>query len=121
MNTESGDQSATVSSAVLSIVERSMACRSSLSSGRFERATEADAITRSNMGRRYTSVRLFVSFFQPSFKLASKTRDGAKVTKHYYPPATPYQRLLADPRASGGCASLCECLASDAGSGAAAE
>ena len=76
-----------------------MACRSSLSSGRFERATEADAITRSNMGRRYTSVRLFVSFFQPSFKLASKTRDGAKVTKHYYPPATPYQRLLADPRA----------------------
>ena len=100
MNTKSGDQSATVSSAVLSIVERSMACRSSLSSGRFERATEADAITRSNMGRRYTSVRLFVNFFQPSFKLASKTRDGAKVTKHYYPPATPYQRLLADPRVS---------------------
>ena len=52
------------------------------------------------LGRLYTSVRLFVNFFQPSFKLASKTRDGAKVTKHYYPPATPYQRLLADPRVS---------------------
>ena len=49
------------------------------------------------LGRLYMSVRLFVNFFQPSFKLASKTRDGAKVTKRYYPPATPYQRLLADP------------------------
>jgi hypothetical protein len=52
------------------------------------------------LGRLYTSVRLFVNFFQPSFKLANKTRDGAKVTKHYYPLATPYQRLLADPRTS---------------------
>ena len=41
-----------------------------------------------------------MNFFQPSFKLASKTRDGAKVTKHYDPKATPYQRLLADPRVS---------------------
>jgi hypothetical protein len=55
------------------------------------------------LGRLYTSVRLFVNFFQPSFKLASKARDGAKVTKHYYPPATPYQRLLADPRVSETC------------------
>jgi hypothetical protein len=48
----------------------------------------------------YTSVRLFVNFFQPSFKLAAKARDGAKVQKRYHPPATPCQRLLADPRAS---------------------
>jgi hypothetical protein len=41
---------------------------------------------------------LFVNFFQPSFKLAEKTRDGAKVRKRYHRPATPYQRLLADPR-----------------------
>jgi hypothetical protein len=27
-------------------------------------------------------------------------RDGAKVTKRYHSPATPYQRLLADPRTS---------------------
>ena len=38
--------------------------------------------------------RLFVNFFQPSFKLASKQRDGAKVTKRYHPPQTPCERLL---------------------------
>ena len=46
----------------------------------------------------YGSVRLFVNFFQPSFKLADKTREGAKVKKRYHLPATPHQRLLADPR-----------------------
>jgi hypothetical protein len=52
------------------------------------------------LARLYSSLRLFVNFFQPSFKLAGKTRDGAKVKKTYHPPATPYQRLLADARAS---------------------
>ena len=52
------------------------------------------------LGRLYVSVRLFVNFFQPSFKLVEKVRDGARVTKRYHPPATPYQRLLADPRTS---------------------
>ena len=33
------------------------------------------------LARLYASVRLFVNFFQPSFKLAAKARDGAKVTK----------------------------------------
>jgi hypothetical protein len=45
--------------------------------------------------RLYESARLYVNFFQPSFKLASKQRDGARVHKSYYPPLTPYQRLLA--------------------------
>jgi hypothetical protein len=40
-------------------------------------------------------VRLYVNHFQPSFKLRSKTRDGAKVKKVYHPPATPCARLLA--------------------------
>ena len=48
--------------------------------------------------RLYTTTRLFVNFFQPSFKLASKRRDGARVSKRYHAPATPCQRLLADPR-----------------------
>jgi hypothetical protein len=48
----------------------------------------------------YKTVRLFVNFFQPSFKLAAKERDGARVKKHYHRPATPCQRLLADPRTS---------------------
>ena len=39
-----------------------------------------------------------MNFFQPSFKLASKRREGARVSKRYHPPATPCQRLLADPR-----------------------
>jgi hypothetical protein len=43
-------------------------------------------------------VRLFVNFFQPSFKLAEKARDGATVKKRYHPAATPFQRLLADSR-----------------------
>ena len=52
------------------------------------------------LARLYASLRLFVNFFQPSFKLAAKVRDGAKVRKKYHPPATPYQRLLADTRTS---------------------
>ena len=42
--------------------------------------------------------RLYVNFFQPSFKLKSKTRQGSKVVKKYHPPATPYEELLADER-----------------------
>ncbi len=43
----------------------------------------------------YASSRLYVNFFQPSFKLKSKTRDGANVHKIYFTPATPCDRLLA--------------------------
>jgi len=50
------------------------------------------------LARLYAAMRLFVNFFQPSFKLAAKARDGARVRKRYHPPATPCQRLLADPR-----------------------
>jgi hypothetical protein len=42
--------------------------------------------------------RLYVNFFQPSFKLKSKTREGAKVIKKYHAPATPCEQLLADTR-----------------------
>ena len=50
------------------------------------------------LARLYATVRLFVNFFQPSFKLAAKARDGARVKKRYHPAATPFQRLLADER-----------------------
>jgi hypothetical protein len=50
------------------------------------------------LGRLYESARLYVNFFQPSFKLASKQRDGALVRKRYHPPLAPYQRLLASDR-----------------------
>jgi hypothetical protein len=42
----------------------------------------------------YQFSRLYINFFQPSFKLKSKTRHGAKVTKHYEPPLTPLERVL---------------------------
>ena len=48
----------------------------------------------------YAATRLFVNFFQPSFKLAQKQRDGARVYKRYHAPATPFQRLTDDPRTS---------------------
>lgn len=43
----------------------------------------------------YSLVRLYINFFQPTMKLMSKTRYGAKVTKVYDQARTPYQRLLA--------------------------
>ncbi|WP_456701585.1 MULTISPECIES: ISNCY family transposase [unclassified Bradyrhizobium] len=46
----------------------------------------------------YRSARLFVNFFQPSFKLIAKQREGARVRKTYSAPATPHQRLAADAR-----------------------
>jgi hypothetical protein len=47
--------------------------------------------------------RLYVNFFQPSFKLKSKIREGAKVMKKYHLPATPYERLLSDDRVTDEC------------------
>ncbi len=49
------------------------------------------------LGRLYMASRLFVNFFQPSFKLAEKTRVGGRIVKRYHAPATPYARLLASP------------------------
>ena len=49
------------------------------------------------LARLYSSMRLCVNFFQPSFKLMEKTRDGARVTKRYHPPLAPFQRVQAHP------------------------
>ena len=46
------------------------------------------------MVRLYQAVRLHVNYFQPSFKLLEKVRDGARVIKRYSPPATPCDRLM---------------------------
>ena len=46
------------------------------------------------MVHRYKAVRLHVNYFQPSFKLLEKFRDGARVIKRYSPPATPCDRLM---------------------------
>ena len=52
------------------------------------------------MARLYAAARLHVNFFQPSFKLKEKRREGAKVIKRYHAPATPYERALAHSKLS---------------------
>ncbi len=61
--------------------------------GRLEGAAAAEALD-----GLHEAARLYVNFFQPSFKLKSKVREGAKVTKQYHRPATPYDRLLSSDR-----------------------
>ena len=39
-------------------------------------------------------MRLYVNYFQPSFKLMEKTRKGSVVIKRYSPPATPCDRVM---------------------------
>jgi len=48
----------------------------------------------------YSPSRSYINFFQPSFKLKEKKREGARVSKKYHPPATPCDRLLASPSVS---------------------
>lgn len=45
----------------------------------------------------YQAIRLYVNYFQPSFKLKEKERQGSKIKKLYYKPATPCNRLLNHP------------------------
>lgn len=57
--------------------------------GRLEGIAGAQALS-----RLYSSSRLFVNFFQPSFKLLDKRRVGSRVSKRYRAPETPCGRLL---------------------------
>ena len=59
--------------------------------GRLSGATATTALAQLD-----ASSRLYINFFQPSFKLKSKQRDGARVHKVYFTPATPCDRRLAD-------------------------
>ncbi len=47
-----------------------------------------------SLARLYYTIRLYLNFFQPTMKLISKTRHGAKIHKVYETALTPYQRLL---------------------------
>jgi hypothetical protein len=60
--------------------------------GRFEGLAAAQVLA-----RLYAAARLYVNFFQPSFKLKEKRREGAKVVKLYHAPATPFARAQARP------------------------
>ncbi|SMX56398.1 Putative transposase (fragment) [Bradyrhizobium sp. ORS 285] len=50
------------------------------------------------MARLSAAARLLVNFFQPSFKLKEKRREGARIIKRYHPPTTPYERALEHPK-----------------------
>ncbi len=63
--------------------------------GRFEGEAACAALN-----ELYDVVRDYVNFFMPSMKLLEKVRDGAKVTKRYDTPQTPYRRVLASPKVS---------------------
>lgn len=45
----------------------------------------------------YDDLRLYINFFQPSFKLIAKQRIGNKTIKRYDTAKTPYQRVLEHP------------------------
>ena len=49
----------------------------------------------------YQALRLYVNYFQPSFKLLEKKREGSTTVKRYSPPATPCDRLLEHQAATG--------------------
>jgi hypothetical protein len=57
--------------------------------GRLEGLTATAALR-----RLYEYSRLYINFYQPSFKLKSKHREGARVHKTYDLPETPYRRLM---------------------------
>ena len=54
------------------------------------------------MAHLYGALHLYVNYFQPSFKLIDKTRDGATTVKHYSPPTTPCDRLIQHDTTSAG-------------------
>jgi hypothetical protein len=49
------------------------------------------------LARLFALVGLYTNFFQPSFKLLARERDGSRVAKRYDRPKTPCQRMLEHP------------------------
>jgi hypothetical protein len=45
----------------------------------------------------YQSLRLFTNFFLPVMQFTHKTWQGAKVTRSYDTPCSPYERILVSP------------------------
>ena len=65
------------------------------------------AVAGQTMAHLYGAVRLYVNYFQPSFQLLAKSRNGGSVTKRYSKPATPATVcsivMMLERRRSGGC------------------
>ena len=65
--------------------------------GRFEGVEAAR-----DLSRLFAASRLYANFFQPSFKLREKWREGARIIKRYYAPVPPCDRALAHPALEDG-------------------
>lgn len=48
----------------------------------------------------YQAVRLYVNYYQPSFKLIKKEREGCRIKRFYHKPITPCERLCNNPAVS---------------------
>lgn len=57
-------------------------------------------VSQEALQRLYDVMRLYVNCFQPSMKLLSKERHGAKVSRKYDKAQTPYRRMLESPDVS---------------------
>lgn len=64
--------------------------RQSVGYARFDTDTEV-----AELNEIYRHLRLLTNFFVPQAKLVAKSRDGARVTRRYDTPVTPYERVLA--------------------------
>ena len=51
-------------------------------------------VARQTIAHLHGTTRMYVNYFQPSFKLAAKTRNGSVVAKRYSRPATPCDRVI---------------------------
>ena len=51
-------------------------------------------VAEQTIAHRHGVMRRYVNYFQPSFKLVEKTRNGSVATKRYSPPATPCDRVI---------------------------
>ena len=51
-------------------------------------------VARQTIAHLHGAMRLYINYFQPSFKLMEKTRNGSAVIKRYSPPATPCDRVI---------------------------
>jgi hypothetical protein len=70
--------------------------RQNVGYGRYDTPAELEVLN-----ELYHHLSPYVNFFQPQMKLVSKTRRGAKVSKHFDRARTPYQRILESPHVSG--------------------
>lgn len=57
----------------------------------------AGSVAGQTLAHLYHAMRLYVNYFQPSFKVRAKVRDGSKLKKSYFKPTTPCDRLLQHP------------------------